>query len=49
LWGQKFSGIILPIWLITDVTQERIQEPQNFKNIVVSVKIKGSLSQVMQR
>jgi hypothetical protein len=33
----------------TDVTQERILQPQNFKSIGVSVKIKGSLSQVMQR
>jgi hypothetical protein len=32
---------------LTDVTQERILKPQNFKNIGVSVKIKGSLSQVM--
>jgi hypothetical protein len=35
--------------LITDVTQECILKPQNFKNIGVSVKTKGSLSQVMQR
>jgi hypothetical protein len=35
--------------LLTDVTQERILKPQNFKNIGVSVKIKDSLSQVMQR
>jgi hypothetical protein len=35
--------------VLTDVMQERILKPQNFKNIGVSVKIKGSLSQVMQR
>jgi hypothetical protein len=35
--------------LLTDVTQERILQPQNFTNIGVSVKIKGILSQVMRR
>jgi hypothetical protein len=35
--------------VLTDVMQEGILKPQNFKNIGVSVKIKGSLSQVMQR
>jgi hypothetical protein len=35
--------------LLIDVTQERILKPQNFKNIGASVKMKGILSQVMQR
>jgi hypothetical protein len=43
------SQYFFPLILITDVTQERILKPQNFKSIGVSVKIKGILSQVMQR
>jgi hypothetical protein len=45
----KYFFFLVQLIIESDVTQERILQPQNFKNIGVSVKIKGSLSQVMQR
>jgi hypothetical protein len=44
--NNKFA-VFLDSGLQSDVTQECILQPQNFKNMGVSVKIKGSLSKVM--